>query len=60
MTFCRAIAFDPHRGINTKSFSPDGLFTFDQMNGGAKFEYLMTNEIINNYICENCQIVFNL
>ena len=32
----------------------------DEFGGGAKFDYLMVNEFINNYFCKNYQTVFKL
>jgi len=45
---------------NTLSnFSSKIHFNLDKFGGGAKFDYLMANEFINNYICKNYQTVFN-
>ena len=39
------------------SFSSKIHFNLDIFSGGAKFDYLMANEFINNYICKNSQTV---
>ncbi len=48
--------FDPNFKINQLSnFSSKIHFNLDQFEGGAKFDYLMANEFIKNYICNNSQ-----
>jgi transposase InsO family protein len=52
--------FDTTKNQNTLSnFSSKIHFNLDKFVGGAKFDYLMANEFIYNYICKNYQNVFN-
>lgn len=44
--------------INPSNFSSKMHFNLDQFGGGAKFDYLMANEFLNEYICKNSQTVF--
>lgn len=47
---------DKNENLN---FSSKIHFNLDQFQGGAKFDYLMANEFLNQYICKKSQTVFN-
>jgi putative transposase len=40
-------------------FSSKTQFNLYNSRGGAKFDYLMANEVIKNYICKNSQTIFD-
>lgn len=40
-------------------FSSKTKFNFYYPEGGAKFDYLMANEVICNYICKKSQTIFD-
>ena len=53
--------FDANSLNNTSSkFSSKIHFNLDQFEGGAKFDYLMANEFIKNYICKKSQTDFKI
>lgn len=51
----------PNKLINSEQniFSSKMHFNLYNSVGGAKFDYLVANEMIKNYICKNSQTIFN-